>query len=383
MTILQKSIPGFVSDMIATWAAGTSTSPVFTSGDPLLAFWQSVSVQLDFLQAQIQLVLALARAQTSTGGDLDTWMAQFNFFRLPANFATGPEVFSNRSVSSVNVIVPVGTVVQTVGGGIQYAVVADTTQSAYSAAANGYVLAVGQTSVTATAEALVGGSGSNILANLLTQFGTSLPGIATVTNPAPITNGVDAESDVDFRARFILYLATLAKATKAAILAAAKSVQQGLLISLLENQQPNGTQLLGSFTVIADDGSGDPPASLLNAVFNAVDQVRAFSVQPFVVPPTSIPAFISLAAHLAPLSLGITAATVNTAVQNAIATAVNGLGPGATLYASAIITAALSVPGVSAVNPSTVTINGGGADLIPMISQEIRTVVASISVTNY
>jgi len=382
MTIPTKLISGFVSDMIATWSAQTGTSTSFSDGDPLLAFWQSVSAQLDFLQAQIQLVLALARAQTSTGADLDSWMAQFNFVRLPADFATGPESFRKLVPAATAILVPVGAIVQTVGGAIQYEVVADTNNSAYNAAADGYVLAIGQTAITATVEALVGGSGSNLLANQLIQFGSSVPGIDQVTNPAPITNGLDAESDPSFRSRFILYLATLAKATKAAILAAAMSVQQGLLIALLENQQPDGTVLLGSFTVIADDGSGSPPASLLNAIFNAVDAVRAFSVQPFVVPPTSLQAVIALAVNLAPIP-GIVPANVNTAVQNAIAAMTNQLPPGARLNGSAIITAALSVFGVVAVNPSSVTINGISADLIPSIQQEIRTSVIAITVDNY
>lgn len=382
MTLPTKLISGFVSDMIATWSAQTGTSTSFTDGDPLLAFWQSVAVQLDFLQAQIQLVLALARAQTSTGADLDSWMAQFDFFRLPSDFATGPENFITLTPAATAVLIPAGAIVQTPGGGIQYQVVGDTNDAAWNPAANGYVLAIGQTSVTATVQALVGGSGSNLLANQLTQTGTSVPGIAQVTNPAPITNGIDAESDQSFRTRFILYLATLAKATKAAILAAAMSVQQGLLISLLENQQPNGTTLLGSFTVVADDGSGNPPASLLNAIFNAVDAVRAFSVQPFVVPPTSLQANIALSANLT-LSTGMVAANVNTGIQNAVAAMTNQLPPGGRLNGSAIITAALSVPGVTAINPASVTINGSPNDLIPTIQQEIRTTVSAITVGNY
>ena len=383
MTISTKSIAGFVSDEIATWSAQTGTSPVFSSGDPLLAFWQSISVQLDFLQAQIQIVLGLARAQTSTGADLDSWMLQFNFFRLPANFATGAEVFSNPSAASSQIVVPIGTLVQTIGGDTQYEVVADSTQSSYSAAAGGYVLAPGQTSVTATVEALVAGSVSNVLANTLVQFGSSLPGIASVTNPSPITNGVDAESDAAFRARFILYLATLAKATMAAILAAALSVQQGLQISLLENQQPNGVPLLGSFTVIADDGSGDPPASLLNAIFNAVDATRAFSVQPFVVGPVRLLISITLAVRLGTLPTGVLPAAVYVSIQNAIAAMVNALGPGATLSGSAVISTALSVSGVASVSPSSVLLNGSAADLAPTAQQEIRTQNSSIAVSAY
>lgn len=380
MTISTKSIQGFVSDAIATWSARTGTSPVFTEGDPLLAFWQSTAVQFDFLQAQIQIVLAMSRAQTASGADLDSWMGQFNFLRLPATFSTGPETFLRLTPASSQVIVPAGAIVQTVGGGAQFTVVADAAQPTWSATANGYALAVGQTSLTATIQALVAGPPGDVTANTVTQFGSSVPGIDQITNPAPITNGIAGETDASLRLRFVLYLATLAKATKAAIQAAAAGVQQGLLIGLLENQQPNGTTLLGSFTVIADDGGGNPPTSLITAVFNAVDITRAFSVQPFVVPPTSIQAVIALAINLVS---GAIAATVNTAVQNAIAASVNGLGPGARLNGSAIITAALSVAGVASVNPSSVTINGGSADLIPTIQQEIRTTVASIAVSNY
>lgn len=381
MTLNFKTIAGLTSDMVATWAAETNTSPAFTDGDVLLAFWQSVAAQLDFLQAQVQLVVLMSRAQTSVGADLDTWMAQFNFYRLPGNLATGQELFTKFQPSTVQVIVPVGTIVQAIGGLVQYQVVADTTQSTYSASAGGYVLAAGQTSLTATIQALVGGSASNVLANTITQFGSSVPGIDQVTNPSPITNGLDGESDASFRSRFVLYLATLAQATYSALLAAASGVQQGLLINLLENQTPAGVPLLGSFSVIVDDGSGDPPASLLTSVFNAVDATRAFSVQPFVSAPNQLQTLIILSAHL---SGGATAApAVNTAIQNAIATMINDLAPGATLYASAVMAAALAVPGVLAVDPSSVSINGLPVDLSATPAQEIRTTVASITITNY
>lgn len=380
MTIPTKTIAGFVSDETATWAAQTGTTPVFSSGDVLLAIFQAVSVQLDFLQAQAQLVLNLARAQTSTGADLDSWMAQFSFLRLPANFATGPELFQRATAASAQIVVPAGAIVQTVGGGTQFQVVEDTTQTSWSSTLDGYVLAPGQTSVTATVEALIGGSASNVLANQLVQFGSSVPGIDAVTNPAPITNGVDAETDAAFRSRFVLYLATLAKATYSAILAAATGVQQGVLINLLENQDPEGNTLLGSFTVVADDGSGDPPETLLAAIYNAVDAARAFSVQPFVTGPTVLQAAIALSVRLIDPS---TAAATGVAVQNAVATMVNDLAPGATLYLSSIIIAATVVNGVAAVNAASVTINGVAVDLSPTTSQEVRTTVNSIAVSNY
>lgn len=381
MTLTFKTIPGLTSDMIATWGANTDTTPNFTDGDVLLAMFQSVAAQLDFLQAQVQIVNLLSRAQTSTGADLDSWFAQFNFYRLPGDLATGAEVFQKYQPSSTQVMVPIGTLVQTLGGGIQYQVVVDSTQSTYSAAANGYVLAAGQLTLAATIEAVVPGSASNVLANTLTQFASSVPGIDLVFNPSPITNGVDAESDAAFRSRFILYLATLAQATYSALLAAAEGVQQGLAINLLENQTPTGVPLLGSFSVIVDDGSGDPPASLLSSVFNAVNYTRAFSVQPFVSAPTQVPTLIALSVHL---SGGASSApATNTAIQNAVAAMVNDLNPGATLYASSVLAAALAVPGVLSINPASVSINALPTDLTATPAQEIRTTVGAITVSNY
>jgi uncharacterized phage protein gp47/JayE len=381
LTLQFKTIPDLVSGMIATWSAETNTSLSFSDGDVLLALWQSVATQLDYLQAQVQLVVLMARAKTSVGADLDSFYAQFNFTRLAGNRATGVETFQKFQPTPTQVLVPTGTLVQTVGGAVQYRVVPDSTQSAYSVSANGYVLPAGQTSITATIQSVAVGAASNVLANTLTQFGSSVPGIDLVTNASPITNGIDAESDDDFRARFILYLATLAQATRAAILAAVDGVQQGLLINLLENQTPTGVPALGSFSVIVDDGSGDPPASLLSSIYTAVDSVRAFGVQPFVAAPSQISAVIVLSIHLS--GGAVTGPTVNTAVANAIVGMTNELGPGATLYASSVMATALDVPGVTSIDPRSISINGLPTDLTATPAQEIRTTVNAVTVTNY
>jgi hypothetical protein len=100
------------------------------------------------------------------------------------------------------------------------------------------------------------------------------------------------------------------------------------------------------------------------------------------VAPTTILASIALVLRVA-ASLSTPAAVINTNVQTAVATMVNDLGPGATLFLSAIVSVALAVPGVTAVNTSALTINGSPFDLIPSASEEIRTAVSNISVTNY
>ena len=95
MALPSKTQAEFVSAIVANWATSLGFQPTLQDGDSLLALMQSIAAQLVFLQAQVQLVNALARAQTSTGADLDSFYAQFGFTRLPGQMAEGPVVFSN------------------------------------------------------------------------------------------------------------------------------------------------------------------------------------------------------------------------------------------------------------------------------------------------
>lgn len=390
MTIPQKGWSQFVQDMTASWGANAGVVPVLSPGDILLAIFEATSAQLDFIQAQVFLVLQLTRASTSTGADLDTWMADFDFTRLPATFATGPVVFGKFLAAAAPISIPAatlvggvqtgGALVQTTGGGTVFQVVADSAQSAYNAVSNAYLLPAGATSVTVTVQAVTAGSASNVAAGGITQLGSQLAGIDTVTNLVPLQNGVDAESDAAFRARFVLYLSTLAKATKSAILAAAEGVQQGLQIAAVENVNPTGQTQLGAFTVFVDDGTGNPPASLLDAVFAAVDATRAFSVQPFVSAP-----IITSANIVVPIrpAANFTLGPLQPLVIAAIVDMVDQLATGATLTTSSIVVAALSVTGVASVQASGVTINGSTADLVPSAVSEVRTNTTVVDVTQY
>ena len=257
--------------------------------------------------------------------------------------------------------------------------IADTTQSAWNAAANAYVLNAGQSSMTCTVQALVAGAASNVAAGALGQQGSSIPGIDMVTNAAAISNGINAQSDASFRAAFVAWLSTLAKATKAAILAAINAVQQGLLVTLIENETPAGISQQGCFSAICDDGSGNPPSSLLTAITTAVNATRAFGVQAYVAGPNVLTATISITVRIAS---GANATTVNAAVAAAIVAATNTGTTGQELYVSTCESAALSVANVVSVQPGT-TINGSNADLTPNANQEIRTTLSNVSVGNY
>ena len=380
MALPSKTQAEFVSAIVANWATSLGFQPTLQDGDSLLALMQSIAAQLVFLQAQVQLVNALARAQTSTGADLDSFYAQFGFTRLPGQMAEGPVVFSNPAAASSQILIPVGTVEQTIGGAIQYQAIADTNQPTFNPTLNAYVLQVGQTSLTATAQALVSGSASNVAANQLAQIATPLPGINTVTNTEPIDNGADAESDTAFRARFVLFINSQSAATFAAISSAIQGVGQGIEYQLEENVDINGNPNPGEFVASIDNGTGSPPASLIAAVFAAVEAKRGFTIMPEVIPVATSTVTVGLAIRAA---AGYTLVAVQGAVANAVVAAINVLGIGAALSADIVVQAALSVAGCASVQLSSVLLNGENADLPAVVFEAYRSNINAVAVGTY
>ena len=397
MTLNVKSFDQLVSDLSSGWvqkllAYNLISEPIqLEPGDAIYAVFQTIAQQMDFLQGLAQIAVSLSRASTSSGADLDTWMADFSFSRLPATFATGSVFMGKLSASSSVVSIPTATLVngtytggafvQTVGGAIIYQVIPDATQSSFNATSGVYQIPAGSLTVSVTVQAVVGGSQSNVIAGALTQLGSSVSGVDFVTNPFPINNGIASEPDDAFRARFVDYLASLAKGTYSAIISAIRGVQQGLLIALIENVTAAGQPLLGSFTAIVDDGSGAPPASLLASIIAAVNQTRAFSVQAFVTSPTIDNILVQMAVRTI---TGFVSNVVQTNVQTALSAFISTLTPGATLFIGDLIRVAYTVSGVAAVQASSVQVNGVQADYTPVnVSHEVRAPISSITVGSY
>jgi hypothetical protein len=282
-----KRFADFVSAMAADWANSQNIQPILPEGDPLLAVFESTSSQLLFIQAQIQLVMALARAQTSSGADLDTFYGQFGFLRIGGVSASGQETFGAFVPAANQVVIPIATIVQSPGGGITYQVVADPTNPNYSSTLLGYVLASGQSTVSVTIQATSPGTAFNVAGGQLTQLATTLPGIDYVTNPSAISNGTANETDASYSLRFLLWLNSLSKAIATAIEAAILGVQTGLIYRICDQAAyVSGAIVInkpGQFVVIVDDGSGSPPSSLLTSIYNAVNAVTGFTIQATVI----------------------------------------------------------------------------------------------------
>jgi uncharacterized phage protein gp47/JayE len=338
----------------------------------------SIALWLQWIAIQI---LQMTRAATSQGSALDSWMADFSLTRLPAVAATGPVTFSRFTPSS-SALVPVGAQVKTADGLRIFAVVVDTTNSLWSAAQNGFLIPAGTASGTCTVQDVTTdasgnlsvGTAGNVSAGAISLLASAIPGIDTVTNPVAFTNGIDAESDAAFRARFANYIQTRSLATDGAVAYAIQSVQSGLQFTIQENEA-GGSYQPGNFVVTVDDGSGNPPSALLSAVYTAINVVRPVGSTFTVQGPGDLTANITFTVTTNPTS---NKPNLIGPITTAIDTYVDTLPVGATL---AFTRLAAVIYGVdpSIVNVTSLEINGGTADIVPTQSQVVKVGTVVIS----
>lgn len=368
MTVLQTQTADQLDTNTVNAITAKSTQPLDLSvGSVLLAIVQAVSGIFLWLQGIILQVQGLTRASTSQGSDLDTWMADFNFPRLGAVYASGNVTFA-RATATQQAVVFVGATVQT-STGTSFIVGTDTTNPLYSSAYLGYVLPINTASATVPVTAAVAGTTGNVIAGSITVITSPIPGIDSVTNANEFTNGFNAELDSAYISRFQIYINSLSGGTNDAIISAVKAVQTGLFVQLVENTIYPNTPQLGAFFVIVDDGSGNPPASLLTAVQNAIDKARPTTSIFGVFGPTDL--LVTAVGTITSLA-GYVHSDVTTAVATALETYINTLDDGATLEFTGIFPVVRAVPGVDNAILSTFMINGAQLDIVPAPYQVIK-----------
>jgi len=374
MAISTQDFTTLVRNQVAAIQGAASRLVDLTVGSILRSVVEANASVALWLQGLILTLLSATRASTSTGNDLDTWMADYGVTRLPAVAASGNVTFS-RFTTTNQVVVPIGGQVQTTDGTQTYTVQVDTSNAAYNATLGGYVIAAGVGSVAVPVLANVAGAAGNAQAGQINTITQAMPGVDTVINPSTFTNGSDAESDASLRSRFVQYVASLSKATKNAVAYAITSLQIGVSYTLVENATYAGAAQLGFFYVVVDDGSGTPPSSFTNAVTNAIDAVRpvtsTFSVYSPVIVTANVAATVTVAA-------GYDATATKATVKAAIQAYINGLGLGNSLAYTRLAQVAYDAsPGVT--NVSGLTLNSGTTDVTATNKQVIKSGTVTVS----
>jgi hypothetical protein len=392
------------SALVQEWAAIVQSSVAtvrpalilsFTKGSILRAIAEAQASVSLWLQGLILKLLTATRLSTSQGLDVDTWCADYMpgavggavlpngaiSPRLPANAATGPVTFA-RNTPTNPAVVPVGALLQSSDGTQKFAVIADTTNSAYSAtAANGqpgYTIPAAVLSLAFPVQFIFpstyvagqySGPVGNVQANAITVLQTGISGVDTVSNASPLENGFLAESDVALKARFPLFIAALAKGTEGAIGYAVQSIQQGMQYQIWEPGIGGFTTL----TVYVDDGTGNIPNATLQGATTAAYAVKAAGVPMYVLPATPLLANATMTITTA---AGYYHPTVVAQVIAAITLYINGIGLQPTLaggmlsYAKLIQIAFEASAGV--IDVTGYSLNATQADLVPAAGQTIK-----------
>jgi hypothetical protein len=370
-----------VSAQVAAIQASSSELLDFEQGSILLSTTESNASAVGlWMQGLILILLATTRAATSVGPALDTWMADFNFFRLPATQSTGDVTFARftptfQAVVLANANPSLSTQVETADGTQIFAVIIDTTNANYNAGLGGYVLDASVSSISVPVQAIIPGANGNVGIGAINTLVTAIPYVDTVTNAAAFTNGANSESDLDFIARFILYINTLSRATKAAIAYAIISVQQGIDYNLTENLNYSNATDIGYFYAVVDDGSHSPSSGFLMAVGNAIEAYRGFCVTYGVFADTTITANVSM---IITTAAGYTHSAVVAIVTAALASYIGTLKLGVTLPYTRLEEVAYDAsPGV--INVTNVLLNSGTSDLTATNQQVI--IAGTITVT--
>ncbi len=179
-TLSFQTFTTLVQNMAAAVQGSARSLVDLTVGSTLRAILEASAGIGLWLQWIILQVMALTRASTSTGADLDTWVADFGLARLPAVAATG-EVTLARFSTTLAALIPVGASLKSADGTVSFAVTADATHENWSAAQNGYTLAAGTASITVPVQALTAGVTGNVLADTITLIASAIPSVDSVT----------------------------------------------------------------------------------------------------------------------------------------------------------------------------------------------------------
>lgn len=158
-----------------------------------------VSIRLKVLAGELYTVLCAAESlklncfpQTAAGEALDLHAEERGLVRKDAVKSVGTLTFSRRTALSYAAEIPAGTVCAASG---ENAVEYETTEAA--------VLPAGALTVTAAAQAVLGGRRGNAAKGAVNTLITPPAGIESVTNDISFTGGADKEDDETLRTRLL------------------------------------------------------------------------------------------------------------------------------------------------------------------------------------
>jgi hypothetical protein len=345
----------------------------FSQGSSLRAIVEGFGGLFMWFQALVLQLLTAIRLSTSSGNDVDTFVADFMPIvpgsqttalpngspRLGAQAASGTVTYTRFTAGTNTCFIPVGATLTTNdGNNTTFVVSTNLTFATYQAGPPaGYLLPSSVASIVVPVQCSVPGLIGNVVVGAIGNITSPVTGIDTVSNTAAFSNGANQESDSALKQRFAAYILGLSRGDffglNASLLSSATTVQ----FTLTEGYNYDGSYRPGFFFVVVDDGSGTPSPTFLATMLSAANAVRPLGVQCAVFPPVVILANVAMQITTA---AGYNHNTVVAQVSAAVAFNINSLGLNNPLPFSLLASWAYAIPGVISVQ--NVLLNGLGGD---------------------
>lgn len=196
MTVLSQS--QFSQQMVAQLRL---LNPSISSevGTPERLIIDTVALQGANLQIDLTGLSASLDVNSKYGSNLDNFVGLFGFQRIQATQATGFVDFYCIGPAATNVTIPIGTTLTS-----QNITSSTQAQVQFITTATGTIEQGQSDSGAVPIQAVSAGSSGNIAANLITIISTpgGIPGVSSVNNTIPTSNGVDQEDDNSLKVRF-------------------------------------------------------------------------------------------------------------------------------------------------------------------------------------
>lgn len=307
----------------------------------------------------------LNRVQTSAEGKFKQQFEQipfqvFSFNRKEETTASGTVVFSRQNADPVEIVIPVGTVVSTVGGLL------------YITQNEAKILSGAVNSSTANIIADTPGSEYNVLVgevNIIVS--SSTPELNAVLNNAPCTGGADKETNSKYFTRFVNYILGLQGSNTYGIFTAATTVDT-IVSAYIEEHFPAISGYY-SFTVHVDDGSGNVPQSKLNEIATKIKGNNTAEYQGYAAAGINFRVLSSGLVSVAVVyEIKIDAAstdpsTITSIINNAITSYIDNLWVGSDVIWSEVNKIIKQITGV--LDVTNLTLNGTNANVVTTASQ--------------
>lgn len=250
---------------------------------------------VEFAQAYIQLenILKLVFAKTSSGEYLDKRAQEFGLARNPGTKATGVVRFTGTN----GVLIPKGTQVQTQAGLV------------YQTLIQGVILS---STVEVSIEAMAAGSQYNVPSGAINQIPISISGVLSAVNPSATSGGTNVETDESLLARLLLKVqtpATSGNANEYKLWALnTNGVGDAKVFPLWAG---NGTVKV----VVIDSNKQPASAQILDNVLNYINAIRPIGADVTVVSALGLPINISVTVIL---KSGYTLEQVTTSISSKV-----------------------------------------------------------------